>query len=102
MCAHEYLFVNREIFTAIYTVEGSVKMLARGYILGPFHYLRDAWNWLDFIVVSLAYVDPSFDITGFEVTHFTFAETNIHASSTVNLPVISDLVGLATINCSMQ
>jgi len=30
-------------------------MLARGFILHDFTYLRDAWNWLDFIVVSLAY-----------------------------------------------
>jgi len=53
-----WLFVdgcdNREVFTAIYTTEGAVKMLARGFILADFHYLRDAWNWLDFVVVSLA------------------------------------------------
>ena len=30
-------------------------MLARGFILQDFTYLRDAWNWLDFTVVSLAY-----------------------------------------------
>jgi len=45
---------RREIFTAIYTFEGLVKILARGFILGDFHYLRDAWNWLDFIVVTLS------------------------------------------------
>jgi len=44
----------RQIFTAIYTVESAVKMLARGFILAQFTYLRDAWNWLDFIVVTLA------------------------------------------------
>ena len=51
------LFVRcrrREVFTAIYTVEGLVKILARGFILADFHYLRDAWNWLDFIVVALS------------------------------------------------
>ena len=48
------LFVCREIFTAIYTLEGTTKMLARGFILAEFTYLRDAWNWLDFVVVSLA------------------------------------------------
>jgi len=45
---------NREVFTVIYTTEGSIKILARGFILAGFHYLRDAWNWLDFVVVSLA------------------------------------------------
>jgi len=48
------VFDSREIFTAIYTVESTVKMLARGFIMARFTYLRDAWNWLDFIVVSLA------------------------------------------------
>jgi len=48
------LAINREMFTAIYTTEGTIKMLARGFILADFHYLRDAWNWLDFVVVSLA------------------------------------------------
>ena len=51
----------RLIFTVIYTVEGTVKMLARGFILADFTYLRDAWNWLDFIVVSSALV-PCSDI----------------------------------------
>ena len=44
----------RQIFTAIYTVESAVKMLARGFIMTHFTYLRDMWNWLDFIVVTLA------------------------------------------------
>jgi len=46
--------IFREIFTSIYTAEGAIKMLARGFILHDFTYLRDAWNWLDFTVVSLA------------------------------------------------
>jgi len=46
--------VYRETFTGIYTIEGIVKVLARGFLLTKFTYLRDAWNWLDFIVVSLA------------------------------------------------
>jgi len=49
-----YACVCREIFTGIYTVESAVKMLARGFIMARFTYLRDMWNWLDFIVVSLA------------------------------------------------
>lgn len=48
--------VCRETFTGIYTVESIVKIFARGFILCNFTYLRDAWNWLDFVVVSLASV----------------------------------------------
>lgn len=44
----------RVIFTGIYTFESGVKVMARGFILQPFTYLRDAWNWLDFIVITLA------------------------------------------------
>ncbi|KAK2186824.1 hypothetical protein NP493_188g08074 [Ridgeia piscesae] len=44
------------IFTIIYTFEGSTKMLSRGFIFHTFSYLRDAWNWLDFVVVVLAYI----------------------------------------------
>ena len=42
------------IFTAIYTFESATKVMGRGFILEPFTYLRDAWNWLDFIVITLA------------------------------------------------
>lgn len=31
-------------------------MAARGFILSPFTYLRDPWNWLDFAVIMLAYL----------------------------------------------
>ena len=47
---------RRVIFTSIYTFESAVKVMARGFILKPFTYLRDAWNWLDFIVIALAWV----------------------------------------------
>lgn len=48
--------VFRVIFTGIYTFESAVKVMARGFILQPFTYLRDAWNWLDFVVIALAWV----------------------------------------------
>jgi len=44
----------RVVFTAIYTFESSIKVMARGFILESFTYLRDAWNWLDFVVIALA------------------------------------------------
>uniref|UniRef100_A0A1I8HUE9 Sodium channel protein n=1 Tax=Macrostomum lignano TaxID=282301 RepID=A0A1I8HUE9_9PLAT len=43
-------------FTAIYTTEATIKAISRGLILTEFTYLRDAWNWLDFIVIGLAYI----------------------------------------------
>lgn len=45
---------NRYTFTAIYTFESLVKILARGFCIGKFTFLRDPWNWLDFSVIVLA------------------------------------------------
>ncbi|XP_027414591.1 sodium channel protein type 9 subunit alpha isoform X4 [Bos indicus x Bos taurus] len=43
-------------FTGIYTFESLVKILARGFCVGEFTFLRDPWNWLDFIVIVFAYL----------------------------------------------
>ncbi|KAM6985029.1 LOW QUALITY PROTEIN: sodium channel protein type 1 subunit alpha-like [Aplochiton taeniatus] len=43
-------------FTGIYTFESLVKILARGFCIGKFTFLRDPWNWLDFCVIVMAYV----------------------------------------------
>uniref|UniRef100_UPI00398F085A sodium channel, voltage gated, type V-like, alpha b isoform X2 n=1 Tax=Pristiophorus japonicus TaxID=55135 RepID=UPI00398F085A len=43
-------------FTGIYTFESMIKILARGFCIDGFTFLRDPWNWLDFSVIVLAYV----------------------------------------------
>jgi hypothetical protein len=42
------------MFTVFFTIEALAKILAMGFILEKGCYLRDAWNWLDFIVVITA------------------------------------------------
>ncbi|XP_058488891.1 sodium channel protein type 4 subunit alpha B-like [Solea solea] len=49
-------------FTAIYTFESAIKILARGFCLLPFTFLRDPWNWLDFTVIVMAYVTEFVDL----------------------------------------
>ncbi|KAG7455504.1 hypothetical protein MATL_G00257440, partial [Megalops atlanticus] len=49
-------------FTAIYTFESMIKILARGFCVGPFTFLRDPWNWLDFSVIIMAYVTEFVDL----------------------------------------
>ncbi|XP_057305572.1 sodium channel protein 1 brain-like isoform X3 [Hydractinia symbiolongicarpus] len=44
------------VFTAIYTTEMILKIIAKGFVFHSFAYLRDPWNWLDFIVVLLGYM----------------------------------------------
>ncbi|KAM5280346.1 sodium channel protein type 9 subunit alpha isoform 1-T1 [Ctenodactylus gundi] len=49
-------------FTGIYTFESLIKILARGFCIGEFTFLRDPWNWLDFIVIVFAYVTEFVDL----------------------------------------
>lgn len=44
----------RYTFTGIYTFESFIKILARGFCLEDFTFLRDPWNWLDFSVIVMA------------------------------------------------
>ena len=39
------------IFTWSFLVEFTLKVIGMGFFLDDGSYLRDAWNWLDFIVV---------------------------------------------------
>lgn len=45
---------DRYVFTGIYTFEALIKVLSRGFCIGDFTFLRDPWNWLDFMVISMA------------------------------------------------
>ncbi|XP_033022305.1 sodium channel protein type 1 subunit alpha isoform X3 [Lacerta agilis] len=49
-------------FTGIYTFESLVKILARGFCIDGFTFLRDPWNWLDFTVITFAYVTEFVDL----------------------------------------
>ena len=52
---------SEPVFIVIFTCEWIIKIIAQGFILDKFTYLRDAWNVLDFFVVltSLLSVIPS-------------------------------------------
>ncbi|KAI4544142.1 hypothetical protein MG293_004408 [Ovis ammon polii] len=53
---------HRYTFTGIYTFESLIKILARGFCLEDFTFLRDPWNWLDFTVITFAYVTEFVDL----------------------------------------
>lgn len=42
-----------QILTYIFTLEAVIKIIAMGFIMHKNAYLKDAWNWLDFIVVCI-------------------------------------------------
>ncbi|CAM9295776.1 unnamed protein product, partial [Hapterophycus canaliculatus] len=48
------LFGSEAVFTAFFTLEFVLKVIAQGFYLGRGSYLRDSWNILDFMVVVTA------------------------------------------------
>ena len=44
-------------FSYVFTVELVVKVIAMGFFIHRKSYLRDAWNWLDFIVVITGIIE---------------------------------------------
>ncbi|KAM7316486.1 hypothetical protein ACRRTK_024217 [Alexandromys fortis] len=61
---HGLAFYHKEhsCKTGIYTFESLIKILARGFCLEDFTFLRDPWNWLDFTVITFAYVTEFVDL----------------------------------------
>ncbi len=60
-----YTAASEVVFTAIYTYESCIKVLARGFFVDSFTYLRDPWNWLDFTVILMSYVTIGIDLGSF-------------------------------------
>ncbi|XP_031569259.1 sodium channel protein 60E-like, partial [Actinia tenebrosa] len=53
------------VFAAIYTLEMFLKIIAKGFVLHSYAYLRDSWNLLDFFVVIMGYVTLAPNIANF-------------------------------------
>jgi hypothetical protein len=49
-------FIAELIFLIIFTIEMILKVLAMGFALKQHSYLRDPWNFLDFVVVVVGWV----------------------------------------------
>ncbi|KAM7176582.1 sodium channel protein type 5 subunit alpha-like [Macrochelys suwanniensis] len=78
-------------FTAIYTFEVLIKILARGFCLNEFTFLRDPWNWLDFSVIVMAYAAEFSDLGNVSVLR-TFRV--LRALKTISiLPGLKIIVG---------
>lgn len=48
---NQRLEIIGQVFTILFACEMVLKILAQGFILHYNAYLRDIWNWLDFVVV---------------------------------------------------
>ncbi|KAL1918646.1 uncharacterized protein VTP21DRAFT_2668 [Calcarisporiella thermophila] len=55
---HEYIFYRLDtLFTAIFTIEFLIRVIADGFLFTPNAYLYNAWNGLDFFVLFTLYVN---------------------------------------------
>ncbi|KAH8283438.1 hypothetical protein KR018_001668, partial [Drosophila ironensis] len=50
------------IFLAIYTIEMVIKIIAKGFLLNKYTYLRNPWNWLDFVVITSGYATIGMEV----------------------------------------
>uniref|UniRef100_A0A8D9EUG6 Sodium channel protein 60E n=2 Tax=Cacopsylla melanoneura TaxID=428564 RepID=A0A8D9EUG6_9HEMI len=50
------------IFLAIYTAEMIIKIIAKGFVINKYTYLRNPWNWLDFIVIASGYATIGMEV----------------------------------------
>ena len=53
------LYVMDVVFTAAFVAEALLKILAKGFLLGPGAYLKSGWNILDFGIIALSTVTLS-------------------------------------------
>jgi len=51
------------VFLVIFTLESIIKIIAYGFVLHPYAYLRSGWNFLDFTIVVVGSVSHSSLIT---------------------------------------
>ncbi|KAM8843860.1 sodium channel protein type 4 subunit alpha B isoform 2-T4 [Spinachia spinachia] len=79
------------VFTFIYTFEATIKVLSRGFCVGGFTFLKDPWNWLDFMVISMAYVTEFVDLGNVSVLR-TFRVLRALKTITV-IPGLKTIVG---------
>ncbi|XP_068581767.1 sodium channel protein type 4 subunit alpha B isoform X2 [Cebidichthys violaceus] len=79
------------VFTFIYTFEATIKVVSRGFCVGGFTFLKDPWNWLDFMVISMAYLTEFVDLGNVSVLR-TFRVLRALKTITV-IPGLKTIVG---------
>lgn len=92
----------RYIFLAIYTAEMIIKSIAKGFIINKYTYLRNPWNWLDFVVITSGYAT-----IGMEVGNLAGLRTFrvLRALKTVSIMpgrwTLVDMFSCMTFNCGV-
>jgi hypothetical protein len=61
---HNFVSSSELFFTLAFTLESVIKIIAFGFIMDEGAYLRDGWNWLDFIVVIISWASMLPNVDG--------------------------------------
>jgi len=61
------------VFLVIFTLECIIKIIAYGFVLHPYAYLRSGWNMLDFIIVVVGLVTAPIYYDAFSVGRILYA-----------------------------
>ncbi|KAL6043077.1 Sodium ion transport-associated [Balamuthia mandrillaris] len=74
-----------KVFLGIYTVELVLKVLAHGFILHKGAYLRNAWNWLDFVILVVNWVMLLVELSESETERFASVVRVVRVFRTLRL-----------------
>ncbi|CAI2378686.1 unnamed protein product [Moneuplotes crassus] len=94
---------SEPIFMVLFTLECIIKIIAMGFVGGKSTYMRDPWNWLDFLVVitSLLNLLPSFSnysgIRTFRLFRPLRSLTSLGSMKLLIGTLLSSVVGLGEI-----
>ena len=54
---NQWMELFGRIFTAMFLIECITKIIAMGFVIHKNAYLRDKWNWIDFLVVIVGAIE---------------------------------------------
>ena len=57
-----YIDTAHFFLTGIFIVEAAVKIVSDGLVFGPGSYLKNIWNWIDFLLIITSIIDFSLDL----------------------------------------
>ena len=91
------LWTGEIIFNTIFLAEMMIKIIARGFLLHKHAYLRDALNWLDFVVVVSGTISVIMDMVSIPTSSMTQVGIQIR-NTTVLTCTIMQVVNKYTCN----
>ena len=86
---------SEEVFTALFGAEMFIKIIARGFIMHKHAYLRDMWNWIDFVVVCTSILSLATELGNVQVLRTVRVLKPLRTMTKIQgmKPLIKTLVG---------